>query len=156
MALGLRDRGDLLDRFDVDLRYIEGPRYVGPPLARRADGSEEDIWGVPRKRAFAGEGDKRQSYEEVTASPLREAQTVDEALAYAKWPSPDDYDYSVVAEQGRRVRDAGRVACFMGDRLNRIAQLKPAMYLRGVDQALMDVALNPDLFRAGGSHSGVL
>jgi uroporphyrinogen decarboxylase len=28
---------------------------------------------------------------------------------------------------------------FMGDRLNRIAQLKPAMYLRGVDQILIDM-----------------
>ena len=36
----------------------------------------------------------------------------------------------------------------MGDRLNRIAQFKPAQYLRGMEQSLMDVALNPDIFRA--------
>ena len=147
-ALNLPDRNALLDRFDVDLRYIAGPTYTGPPLRKRPDGSKEDIWGVPRRGAYAGEGDRRQSYKEVTLSPLREARTVEEILAYEKWPSPDDYDYSVVADQARRVRDSGRVVCFMGDRLNRIAQLKPAMYLRGVDQALMDMVVSPELFDA--------
>ena len=33
----------------------------------------------------------------------------------------------------------------MGDRMNRCAQLKPAMYLRGVDQILLDVALAPEI-----------
>jgi len=147
-ALGLKDRQALLDRFDIDLRYIEGPRYTGRPLARHEDGSEDDIWGVPRVTLFAGEGEKRQSYKEVTRSPLREARSAREILDYAGWPSPDDLDYSVVAAQARRVREAGRVVCFMGDRLNRIAQLKPAMYLRGVDQALMDMALNEEIFEA--------
>jgi uroporphyrinogen decarboxylase len=147
-ALGLRRREDLLNRFDADLRYIEGPRYVGPPLARHADGAEDDLWGVPRVTLFAGEGDRRQSYQEVVRPPLGQATRVEEIESYGRWPNPDQYDYSVVADQARRVRDAGRVACFMGDRLNRIAQLKPAMYLRGVDQALLDMALNPDLLRA--------
>jgi hypothetical protein len=35
-----------LDRHDVDLRYIEGPAYIGPPLRRFADGSAEDLWAV--------------------------------------------------------------------------------------------------------------
>ena len=147
-ALGLADREALLERFDIDLRYIEGPRYSGEPLAASADGAEEDLWGVPRVTRYAGEGDRRQSYKEVTHSPLRDASSAEQVLDYAKWPSPDDLDYSVVADQARRVREAGRVACFMGDRLNRVAQLKPAMYLRGVDQVLLDMALNPDIFQA--------
>lgn len=36
----------------------------------------------------------------------------------------------------------------MGDRLNRIAQLKPAMYLRGVEQILTDMILKPETARA--------
>ncbi len=36
----------------------------------------------------------------------------------------------------------------MGDRLNRIAQLKPAMYLRGTEQIFLDMSLNPDIARA--------
>ena len=37
----------------------------------------------------------------------------------------------------------GKIVVFMGDRLNRCAQLKPAMYLRGPDQILIDTLLNP-------------
>jgi uroporphyrinogen decarboxylase len=36
----------------------------------------------------------------------------------------------------------------MGDRLNRIAQLKPAMYLRGTEEILMDIAVREDIARA--------
>ena len=34
---------------DVDLRYIDGPRYIGPPLRAFRDGSLEDLWGVRRR-----------------------------------------------------------------------------------------------------------
>jgi hypothetical protein len=36
-----------LDYHDIDLRYIEGPRYTGSPLEENAD-----TWGVLRKRAM--------------------------------------------------------------------------------------------------------
>ena len=36
----------------------------------------------------------------------------------------------------------------MGDRLDRIAQLKPAMYLRSIAGIFMDVSLNPHLASA--------
>ena len=36
----------------------------------------------------------------------------------------------------------------MGDRLNRLAQLKPAMYLRGVEQIFLDMILHPEIARA--------
>lgn len=36
----------------------------------------------------------------------------------------------------------------MGDRLNRMAQLKPACYLRGFEQIYVDMMENPDLARA--------
>jgi uroporphyrinogen decarboxylase len=68
--------------------------------------------------------------------------------AYDHWPSADWFDYGEIARQCRRVRDAGRVAVFMGDRLNRVAQLKPAMYLRGVEQILLDMAEEPPLAAA--------
>ncbi|MBN2154267.1 MAG: hypothetical protein JW839_22625 [Candidatus Lokiarchaeota archaeon] len=134
---GLETRDALLDKLDIDFRYIDGPRYAGPPLAKHGDGSEDDIWGVPRHTIFTGEGEFRGSYKAVTVHPLKECKTVDEVLKYQKWPSPDWYDYSPIAEQCETCGD--RVATFMGDRLNRIAQLKPAMYLRGVDQILIDM-----------------
>ena len=43
------------------------------------------------------------------------------------------------AQQVAAARATGKVVVFMGDRLNRCAQLKPAMYLRGVEQILLDL-----------------
>ena len=87
-----------LDQHDVDWRYVEGPRYVGPPLRRWDDGSDEDIWGVRRRPAvvqLAGGG--REHYMEVAASPLAAAASVEQVDAYGHWPSPDWYEYTGVA-----------------------------------------------------------
>ncbi|HME55738.1 MAG TPA: uroporphyrinogen decarboxylase family protein [Candidatus Lokiarchaeia archaeon] len=138
---------ELLDKLHIDFRYIEGPKYIGPSLARHDDGSEDDIFGVPRKTIITGEGEFRGSYKAVTRYPLAECTSVDEVLAYDKWPSADWYDYSPIEEQCELVGD--RVAVFMGDRLNRVSQLKPAMYLRGVDKILADMARkNNEIFVA--------
>ena len=64
------------------------------------------------------------------------------------WPSPDWFDYGGIQAQCAAVRDAKRVAVFMGDRLNRVSQLKPAMYIRGVENMMLDLAIRPGLARA--------
>jgi uroporphyrinogen decarboxylase len=140
--------GELLDRHDVDLRYIDGPRYVGPPLRRRSDGTEEDLWGVPRRAVTAATADGSETYWEVALPPLSGADSEEEVHAYVGWPSPDWYDYGGIEAQCDKVRAAGRVVVFMGDRLNRVAQLKPAMYLRGVERILEDMVLRPEMAHA--------
>ena len=137
-----------LDACDIDLRYIEGPRYIGPPPKKFPDGSEEDIWGVHRRTVAVPTGDAVEHYKEVSASPLASAETLEDIDNYDHWPSPDWYDYSMIEEQCEKIRSRKRVAVFMGDRLNRIAQLKPAMYLRGVEAMLTDLHLNPELASA--------
>ncbi|MBN1642022.1 MAG: hypothetical protein JXA09_12375 [Anaerolineae bacterium] len=132
-----------LDRYDVDLRYIPGPRYVGPPLE---DG--RDIWGVERTTIEVQVADGTEFYKEVARSPLAEMESVDEIECYPHWPSPDAFDYSMIEAQCDRIRDAGRVVVFMGDRLNRVAQLKPAMYLRGIEHSFSDLALRPEIVEA--------
>jgi len=144
--LGLNNHAELLDAFNVDIVYIEGPSYTGPPLKVYPDSSSDDIWGVTRKTCFTGSGDKKQSYKAVVNSPLKDAQSAEDVLNYDHWPSPDDFDYSCIGPQCRAA--GGRAVFFMGDRLNRIAQFKPAQYLRGMEQLLMDVILNTDLFLA--------
>lgn len=135
---------EFLDAHDVDLRYIEGPRYVGPPLA-----ADRDLWGVPRVvvrvALHDGTGQHHETLREVSASPLADCTSPGEVEAYAGWPSPDWFDYGVIEAQCEAVRNAGRVAVFMGDRLNRIAQLKPAMYLRGAERIFLDLAGSPEL-----------
>jgi uroporphyrinogen decarboxylase len=145
-AMGLADRQAILDNFGVDFCYIAGPTYIGPPLRRIDEHTDVDIWGVPRRMNVVGTGPKAQSYENVLSHPLADARTVADILDYPLWPSPDWFDYSVIADQCRACGD--RCVMFMGDRLNRIAQLKPAMYIRGIEQILVDMMAEPDIFQA--------
>jgi len=137
-----------LDSHDVDLRYIEGPAYIGRPLKKFPDGTEEDIWGVRRKTVVVKTGGAAETYREVAKSPLASAETIDQVNNYDRWPSPDWFDYTCVETQCEKIRRKKRTVVFMGDRLNRIAQLKPAMYIRGVEKILEDLILNPGLARA--------
>jgi len=136
---------ELLQHFDVDFRYIEGPRYIGPEPKVHPDGSVEDHWGVPRLRIEVGKGEGASSYQEVTKYPLAEAKSLAELEDYPKWPLADWFDYGCVKEQVAAARAGDKVVVFMGDRLNRCAQLKPAMYLRGADKVFLDTMLNPEM-----------
>jgi len=131
-----------LDHHDVDLRYVEGPRYVGPPLD-----SGTDIWGVSRHAVTAGSAAGGESYQEVLDPPLKHADSVEAIENYPHWPSPDWFDYSAIEAQCDAARQGGRVVVFMGDRLNRVAQLKPAMYLRGTEEIFVDLAVRPQIAR---------
>jgi len=142
---GLTAREELLQHFGVDFRYIDGPKYIGPPPP---PDRWEDHWGVPRVRVQVGSGETATAYWEVIEFPLQCAASVEEVRDYPRWPSPEAFDYSVVRGQVAEARQTGKVVVFMGDRLNRCAQLKPAMYLRGVEQILLDFALNPEIAEA--------
>ncbi len=142
---GLSTQEELLQHLDVDFRYIDGPEYIGPEPEVHEDGSVEDHWGVPRVRVELGSGEQTSVYQEVIDFPLKDAKSVDEIRDYPKWPSPDWFDYDCVGQQVAEARRTGKVVVFMGDRMNRCAQLKPAMYVRGIDQILLDVALAPEL-----------
>jgi uroporphyrinogen decarboxylase len=137
--LHLQNREELLNRFDVDFRYIEGPTYTGKELEKHEDGSQNDIWGVPRKKILYGVGNNQGYYSTVVNNPLKDIETVLDVESYSFWPNPDDFDYSIVKEQCEDVINNERVVMFMGDRLNRVAQLKLLIYLRGMEKALSDM-----------------
>ena len=142
---GFERQEQLLQHLDVDFRYVDGPKYVGPQPHVHEDGSVDDHWGVPRVRVETGSGDHASIYEEVINFPLKSATSVEEIRDYPKWPSPDWFNYECVRQQVAEARRTGKVVVFMGDRMNRCAQLKPAMYLRGIDQILLDLVLDPDI-----------
>ena len=131
-----------LDHYDVDLRYIDGPRYIGPPL-----GSNMDIWGVKRLAATAGPAAGSEQYQEVLDPPLKNADSVEAIEKYPHWPDPDWFDYGIVEAQCDAVLEGDRAVVFMGDRLNRVAQLKPAMYLRGTEEIFIDLAARQEIAR---------
>ncbi|MBN2314060.1 MAG: hypothetical protein JXM79_09030 [Sedimentisphaerales bacterium] len=145
---GFSSQEQLLQHFDVDFRYIEGPKYIGPGQRTCGDGSREDHFGVVRRSVSYGEGAKAGTYSEVVLYPLQNATSVDEVENYTKWPRPEHFDYECIGRQAAEARETGKVVIFMGDRLNRCAQLKPAMYVRGVEQILMDVVANTDIAKA--------
>lgn len=143
---------DFLDLCDVDLRYIEGPSLIQPERLQAREEAEMDLWGVPRKEVALTLDDSTgrylETYKEVVRSPMESLDSLERILEYDHWPSPDWYDYRSVERQCDRIRDKGRIVVYKGDRLNRLAQLKPAMYLRGFEQILVDMVINPQIVRA--------
>lgn len=132
-----------LDHYGVDLRYIDGPAYIGPPLEPGAD-----IWGVKRRAVTAGTAEKSESYSEVTETPLNHIESIRDVEQYAHWPNPDWFDYRVIEAQCDTLRNKNKVVVFMGDRLNRVAQLKPAMYMRGAEDIFIDMACQKEIAHA--------
>ena len=136
---GVEDGGDdesVWQALGVDLRSV-WPEYVGPPLPTFDDGSWRDWWGL-RKRMIG-------PFEEVVEPPLADAQTVADVEAHP-WPDPDWFDYDglrptceVLSEYALVVRDPGP---------NATCVLRLAMFLRGMEKFMMDLALNPDLAQA--------
>jgi len=147
---GIEKENDLLNRLEVDLRYVK-PSYTSSEFKEQPDGSLHrklpdgtlvDIWGVRRKKVNWGKG----SYLEMIESPLRDASSVKEIENYA-WPSVEDFDYQSISRQCKKCEDLAII--LTGDRLTtRASVFKLAMYLRGMDKLLMDLALNPKLVEA--------
>jgi uroporphyrinogen decarboxylase len=145
--LNINSKEELLKYLGIDFRYMEGPVYCGPDAGPGTDGSRTDIWGVRRKRSYIDVNDpEKGSYEHVVCSPLSGAQSVADIENYPGWPSPDLYDYSNVCRSAEKY--PGYSVVFGGGRLSRTAQLKTAMYLRGVEQTMLDLALNADMIEA--------
>ncbi len=132
-----------LDDYDVDLRYIDGPEYIGPTLP-----ADTDIWGVKRTSVAAGISGQSENYSEVTKPPLSDAETPEEIEDYNHWPCPDMFDYGIIKKQCDEILQKNRIVVFMGDRLNRVAQFKPAMYLRGTENIFIDLAVRPEIAEA--------
>lgn len=145
---GISTQDELLSHLSVDFRYIEGPKYIGPELTVRSDGSKEDHFGVPRKPVQYGTGRNTGTYSEVAEYPLEKAKSIDEIESYTKWPQADWFDYECIRHQAKQARETGKVVVFMGDRLNRCAQLKPGMYVRGVEQIFIDTFAEPEIAKA--------
>ncbi len=142
--LSINDYDALLEYFDVDLRYIQPieiiydrKRYIGPLLRTFEDGSWEDIWGVRRMRVAVTTG----IYDEVCYSPLTQATTVEEVAAY-RWPSPDWFDYSDIANQCQRYARYARVGGGWG------AIFGDAYRLQGMETFLINMAERPEVVKA--------
>jgi uroporphyrinogen decarboxylase len=149
---GCENYEELLKFLGIDFRNNYGPSYVGQTFKKHPDGTVEDLWGVKRKIVTYGKGtDHEGTYSEVAESPLEPMTTVEEIEKYDRWASADWWDYSKV-KQDCDVYHPDYAIINVGDRLDRTAQLKCIMYLRGVQKTFSDLILNPKITEAIRDH----
>lgn len=126
---------DLLECLGVDFREVE-PAYRGK-IREPQDGIVYDIWGSGYRRvSYSDSG----AYQEAVILPLAEIKTLDDVENYS-WPSPDDYDYTVLSGQCASVKEYA--VCLGGagipDILNGVSRG------RGMEQVMMDIALRDEV-----------
>ncbi|MBM3497350.1 MAG: hypothetical protein FJX74_01645 [Armatimonadetes bacterium] len=127
-GLAESDWEGLLTALDVDFRGVGAP-YTGPRLHEEVlDRRVDPLWGIHTRYIEHPSG----GYWDFCDFPLREA--TEEEVATWPLPSPDDYDYSGVAEACKRQeRFAINGSAGYGDIINGNGML------RGMEQTLIDL-----------------
>ncbi len=120
---------ELFRRLHIDRVITIGPKYIGPSLSE-----DIDIFGCCFQNISYGAG----VYRECIYHPLAKHKTVKEIKQSYRWPSPDWYDYSEIPGQiiGREdypIRGGGS------------EPFLTYKNLRGQEQALIDLILNPEM-----------
>lgn len=121
----------LYRRLHVDARNFIEPEWKWP---EDADDPDVDEWGVRYRRVDYGTG----MYDEPVFHPLAEVDSVEQVRAH-RWPDPDEFDYrpvteAVEADDGFRPIHAGHYEPFL-----------LYGYMRGLQRAMEDLALRPEL-----------
>ena len=131
-GLDEQDNDGLLRALGVDFRCVSAP-YAGPRLHPEVPGRQVDAcWGI-RTRWIEHESG---GYWDYCDFPLRAA-TVDEVAAWPM-PSPDDFDYSHIAEDCRRQADYCVCLYAFPDVINSTGML------RTMEQTLIDLLLDDE------------
>jgi len=115
------------------------------------DGTVEDLWGVRRRVVTYG---RDHLAKDIQGSLLVSAGTYEERgrnqflypLALTRL-----VDYSKVKQDCAKWHPKYFVLN-KGDRLDRTAQLKPMMYMRGIQQTFIDLAVNPKIVECIRDH----
>lgn len=126
----LRLRSDI-----VDLRGVVDPVYLGPvPLSRDLGGGvRENIWGWRQKLVETATG-----WEDCyVAYALSEASSVDD-LEQHRWPSPDWFDFSDIAERLEPWKGFAVMA-------SGASVFQHPTFLRRLEVLLMDMATQPEM-----------
>jgi uroporphyrinogen decarboxylase len=138
--LGVEPGEPLRKRLGVDLREIN-PVFKGkayplgysdPSVQLRPDGAYQDIWGVGFRPNETAVG----FYMDLAYHPLRDI-TSDRQIEDHPWPTPDLWDYSTIAEQGRANGDYWVWTHSRG-------VFEISWFLRGFDAFMEDLMLAPE------------
>lgn len=155
------EREAVLQALSVDCRLISYDMFCNPPesflkpgakvdwessLARSTpnrmwrqvlpDGTSEDIWGHHTRLVENPTG----RYEEYASFPLQDASSIEDLRAYA-WPDPDWWDTSAVIPALEKIDPNQDLHV----RLRSGSIFESAWQLRGLENFMMDLALNPEM-----------
>jgi uroporphyrinogen decarboxylase len=129
--LGCATIWEMVERLHIDRPVTVKPDYIGPPLS-----NDQDMHGCRFREISYSDG--AGSYRECIYYPLAAYHSIDEIEANYTWPNADWFDYSVLPAQvqGKEaypIRGGGSEPFLIYKNL------------RGMEQAYMDLALNPDM-----------
>jgi uroporphyrinogen decarboxylase len=123
------DETTLWTRLQIDKRKYVDPQPLCP---HHRDDPQADMWGIRYRKADYGAG----TYDEPCFHPLAAADSAEQVHAF-HWPSPEDFDYGAVTRALEE--DDGYWPIHAG-------QYEPFLlygYLRGLEQAFIDLAVSP-------------
>jgi len=119
-----------------EYRSAGGEAAGAQPGAQSAGG--RTMWGVPLRGVQAGAA----HYDEFGEPPMQAYGSATDVERYEWWPDPDRFDYDgAVAQANETARDFAVLGPW-------VSFFEIYCQLRGIEQALMDVALAPDLVDA--------
>jgi uroporphyrinogen decarboxylase len=127
--LGCGSKREALEKLHVDFVVRVEPEYVGPPLPK-----DTDEFGRRYEDVSYGTG----AYSECVYHPLAQFNSVEEIEASYTWPNSDWWDYSAIPQQIKGYEQHP----IQGGGSEPFLIYKD---LRGQEQALMDLVLNPEM-----------
>jgi uroporphyrinogen decarboxylase len=133
---------EVMQRLDSDCRPLglRPPVNWTPPPAE--PGTFTDIWGITWKQAFYGDGCY---YWELARHPLAEA-TIEDLETYP-WPDPLDPGFTAgLAEDAKALYGETDYAIMADGGFKSFWEM--GYMLRGLEQMLMDLVLNPEFVKA--------
>ncbi|MEI8313869.1 MAG: uroporphyrinogen decarboxylase family protein [Verrucomicrobiota bacterium] len=124
----------LLEKLGIDRPFHLGPTWK---YKHHPDDPLANEWGIRFAEVDYGTG----SYGEAVHFPLAKCDSTADVHAF-HWPSPDDYDYSGIAEKLRQNN---------GYRIVKGGSYEPFLlycWMRGMEQAFEDMLVNPEIITA--------
>ena len=125
----------LLELFDIDFRRIFLPKTPESNISFRDSNTARDLWGV--------EWLKSGIYVNPSSHPLRDMD-IDSIITY-KWPQAQELHHTEgLADHARQLYEEADYALVARNPLS-LGFLDRGCNLRGMDQFMMDMVLNPEL-----------
>lgn len=111
--------------------------HAGSQVGAQAAG-ERTMWGVPLTEVTAGES----HYQEFMKPPMKDYSSIRQIEEYPYWPDPDHFDYDAAIDLAKQAsEDFATIGPW-------VSFFEIYCQLRGIEQALMDLAMNPDFVEA--------